>query len=319
MSLPEFNDGSHATPGIMPTDFTCADLHNQPYPARMNRDIVLLLLAVLVLSFAPLFARFISHGAVEITWWRCLFASLALFFLLLPRQRYRVAPAQLRWLLATGVLLGLHWWTFFLSIQLSSVSIGVVMLFTYPLFSALAEPLFTPARFSTRQVVGGLGIIAGVYLLVPEFSLDNSVTAGVLTGLVSALLYAMRNILTRSRLRRQPAMTTLFYQMLFSLPVVGLIVLLTVPAIHLPRGEDLVYLVILALGITVLGHGLMTHCFKLFSASTVGIVASMQVVFSSVLAFLFLAEIPRGSFYPGAAIIISIAIYELLPARQAGR
>ena len=89
-------------------------------------------------------------------------------------------------------------------------------------------------------------------------------------------------------------------------------------AIHFPRGGDLVYPLTLALGVTLLGHGLMTHCFKLFSASTVGIVASLQVVFSSVLAFLFLAEIPRGSFYPGAAIIISIAIYELLPTRQTG-
>lgn len=282
----------------------------------MNRDILLLLLAVLILSFAPLFARFIDLGAVEITWWRCLFACLLLFLLLLPRHRYRVNPAQLPWLLATGMLLGLHWWTFFLSIQLSSVSIGVVMLFTYPLFSALAEPFFSTARFSRRQVIGGIGIVVGVTLLVPEFSLDNSVTAGVLTGLLSALLYAMRNILTRAWLTRQFAMTTLFYQMLFSLPLLGIAVLLSTPTIHFPVSGDLVYLLILALGITLLGHGLMTHCFKLFSASTVGIVASLQVVFSSVLAFAFLAEIPRGSFYLGAAIIVSIAIYELLPTGQ---
>ena len=72
-------------------------------------------------------------------------------------------------------------------------------------------------------------------------------------------------------------------------------------------------LLLLALVLTLGGHGLMTYCFKLFSAATVGIVASLQVVFSSGLAFLILAEIPETGFYYGAIIIVSITVYELLP------
>ena len=285
----------------------------------MNRDILLLLLAVLLLSFAPLFARFIPLDAVEITWWRCLFACLALAVLLPLGRRHRIDSEQLPWLAFTGILLGLHWWTFFLSIQLSSVSIGVLMLFTYPLFSALLEPFIAGGGYARRQLFGGIGIILGVYLLVPEFSLDNTVTSGVLIGLLSALVYAIRNILTRHRLARPPAMTTLFYQMLFSLPVLGAVVLLSIPQISFPGGDSLLYLLVLALGMTLGGHGLMTYCFKLFSASTVGIVASLQVVFSSLLAFLLLSEVPRAGFYPGAAIIVSIAIYELLPEKPRNR
>ena len=286
----------------------------------INRDSLLLILAVLVLSFAPLFARFVTLDALETTWWRCLFAFGVLVVILTVRHRVRVDPGHLPWLLLTGVLLGLHWWTFFLSIQLSSVSVGVVMLFTYPLISALLEPRFTQGGFALRQLLGGIGIILGVYLLVPEFSLDNATTAGVFIGLLSALMYALRNILTRYRLAEPPAMTTLLYQMLFSLPALGLVVIFSAPEISFPRGENLLYLLILALGMTLGGHGLMTYCFKLFSASTVGIVASLQVVFSSILAFLMLAEVPPEGFYPGAAIIVSIAIYELLPAdRQTDR
>ena len=278
-----------------------------------NRHISLLLFATMILSFTPLFTRFIALDAAVLTWWRVLLAAAILVIHLAARRQLQVPPERLHTLAVTGVLLGLHWWTFFLSIQASSVSIGVLTLFTYPLMSALLEPVTRGVPYSLRQLVGGIGIVAGVYLLVPEFSFSNSSTRGVAIGLISALFYALRNISTKKHLSEIRTMTTLFYQLLFALLALTLVLALGDHGFTFPAGQDSGLLLLLALVFTLGGHGLMTHCFKLFSASTVGIVGSLQVVFSTLLAALLLSEIPDTRIYLGGLVILSVAVYELLP------
>jgi len=282
----------------------------------INKDSLLLLFASLILSFAPLFAKFINLSAGMITWWRCLIACVVLGIFLAWKKQIRLPSGYLLWMALSGALLGLHWWTFFLSIQASSVSIGVLTLFTYPLFTALLEPLTHKTPLALRQMLGGVGIIAGVYFLVPEFSFGNSTTWGVLIGLLSALVYTGRNIVTKNHLSEISTKTTLFYQLLFAFVALCLALGVSGETFVLPANNDLIFILILSIVFTVGGHGLMTHCLKLFSAATVGIVGSLQVVFSTTLAFILLSEIPGGQFYYGAVIIVSIAIYELLPRPQ---
>ncbi len=114
-------------------------------------------------------------------------------------------------------------------------------------------------------------------------------------------------------------MTTLFYQMLFAFLAVSMVLVASSGPFVLPAKNDLILVAILALVFTVGGHGLMTHCLKLFSAATVGIVGSLQVVLSSLLALIILSEIPTSQFYYGAVVIVSIAIYELSPRKEGSR
>ncbi len=284
----------------------------------INKHTYLLLLASLVLSFTPLFAKLIDLGAGMITWWRCLIAGIVLACFLLWKKQIHLPAGYLPWMLVSGSLLGLHWWLFFLSIQKSSVSIGVLMLFTFPLLSALIEPLTHKVPISLRQVLGGAGIVAGVYFLVPDFSLNNSVTAGILIGLLGALAYALRNIVTKNHLSDIGTMTTLFYQLVFAFFVLCTTLAITLEPFVLPTAKQFSQIFMLSVLFTIGGHGLMTHCLKLFSASTVGIVGSLQVAFSTILAFILLSEVPTKQFYYGAIIIVSIAIYELLPRHHQG-
>jgi len=284
----------------------------------INKNTFILLLASLVLSFAPLFAKFIDLGAGMITWWRCLVACVVLGCFLVWKKQIHLPANYVMWMAISGALLGIHWWLFFLSIQKSSVSIGVLMLFTFPLLSALIEPLTHKTPVSIRQVLGGAGIVIGVYFLVPSFSLANPTTAGVLIGLLGALLYAFRNIVTKNHLSAIGTMTTLFYQLLFAFLALCIALGLSFEPFVLPDTKQLGQILVLAIIFTIGGHGLMTYCLKLFSASTVGIVSSLQVAFSTVLAFLFLSEVPTRQFYYGAIIIVSIAVYELLPRNQQG-
>jgi drug/metabolite transporter (DMT)-like permease len=163
----------------------------------MNPQLVLHL-SVFLVAFAPLFAQLVSLLPLEIIWWRCLIATLVLVPFTWKNIKKIWESKKGLFLGISGILLGLHWWIYFLSIQYTSVAVGALVLFTYPLFTAILEPFLVKSKHSLHQVVSGFGIIAGVFFLLPEFSLENTFTQGILWGLVSALAFSFRNIITKN-------------------------------------------------------------------------------------------------------------------------
>ena len=98
-------------------------------------------------------------------------------------------------ILLSGFFMALHWITYFFSLQWSSVAIGMMALFTYPLITVFLEPLFMNVKLQKRHFILGLMVIFGIYFLVPEFNIENSKTQGLLIGLLSALAYSLRNLI----------------------------------------------------------------------------------------------------------------------------
>ena len=281
----------------------------------MNKNLILHF-AIFIVSFAPLFAKSIDLSADIIVWWRCLLAFIFLSIFLLITKKYRMPIKYLKWIIISGIFLGFHWWTFFLSIQYSSVAIGVLTLFTFPLITAVLEPFYTKTKFSFRQVIGAFGVIVGIYFLIPEFSLQNTTTQGVFLGLSSAFVYTLRNIITKKHLTKISAMVALNYQLFFSVLILSIPIFFSTTKFILPTAKDFVFLILLSSLFTIVAHGLLVYCFKFFSAATIGIVASLQVFYSTVFAFFILSEVPNFSFYIGSAIIMMIAIYELFPHKK---
>lgn len=284
----------------------------------MNKNLFFLVLSTIIISIAPLFAKIITLGSEEIIWWRCFIAAFFLGIILFLRKSIKIPFSSILSHVISGVFLGLHWWTYFLSIQLSSVSIGVLTLFTYPLITSIMEPLILKKPMSKFQIIGGFGILLGVIILVPDFSFGNSLALSVFFGLMSAVFFSSRGIITKIYLSTIPSMTILFYQLVVAFVSLSLI-FIPFSLIHfsIPSNSDFALLVLLSLVFTIVGHGLMTYSLKFFSASTVAITGSLQVVLSTVFAFLILSEIPENRFYPGATIIVTIVIFELYSKKKA--
>ena len=279
----------------------------------MNKNILILHFSAFLVSFAPLFAKSINLSADIIIWWRCLISFVFLSSILFITKKYKFSLKYLIWIILSWAFLWLHWWTFFTSIQYSSVSIWVVTLFTFPLMTAILEPFYSKTKISFRQIAGWFWIIAGVYFLVPEFSFENSITKWVFFGILSAFVHTLRYIITKKHLSNIPSMTVLNYQLLFAFIVLSIPILVSFNNFIIPSSKDFIFLILLSIIFTVIAHWLIIYCFKHFSASTVSIVGSMQVVYSTFLAFIILSEVPNISFYIWAFIILTIAMYELLP------
>jgi drug/metabolite transporter (DMT)-like permease len=261
----------------------------------MNPQLVLHL-SVFLVAFAPLFAQLVSLLPLEIIWWRCLIATLVLVPFTWKNIKKIWESKKGLFLGISGILLGLHWWIYFLSIQYTSVAVGALVLFTYPLFTAILEPFLVKSKHSLHQVVSGFGIIAGVFFLLPEFSLENTFTQGILWGLVSALAFSFRNIITKKHLSSLPTLPNLHIQIAIALLVLSVPLILT-KNIEFPTKENMYMLLLLAVVFTVGAHGLIVKSFQYFSATTISIVGSLQVLYATILSFIILHEVPNINFY----------------------
>lgn len=269
--------------------------------------------AVLIFGLTALFAKIISLNAIDITLLRSIFAALAICFYILFLKESLLLGNKRDYLIALllGLFLGMHWITYFHSMQISSVSIGIIALYTYPVITVFLEPFFHGEQPHIKDVISALAVLSGIYLLVPEFSINNQTTQGVFWGVLSAFLFALRNIIHGHYFKAYPARLTLFYQTLFIivllLPVSGHVI------IELDQQQWL-KLVLLGLFFTALPHTLFAHSLLFLKAKTVGLIGCMQVLYGTLFAAVFLSELPDWKTIAGGIIVITAAAYETVTA-----
>jgi drug/metabolite transporter (DMT)-like permease len=210
-------------------------------------------------------------------------------------------------MLVTGVLLGLHWVTYFHAMQVSSVAIGMIALFTYPVITIYLEPLVKGARPKRADIYCGFIVLFGVYLMVPNFSLESNTTLGVLWGISSALLFSMRNVIQRHYLSEYTGEVSIFYQG----SVIAVMFMFFVGEI--PSFDNTyIWIQLLVLGaiFTALPHALFASSLRYLNAKTVSLLACLQPVYGTTFALLILKEQPAMMTLIGGAIVVCAAAWK---------
>lgn len=210
-------------------------------------------------------------------------------------------------ILASGVLMGMHWITYFYSLQLSNVAIGMLSLFTYPVMTSLLEPLFLKTKFSKMHLLLGLLVLIGIYFLAPEFDTDNDYFLAILIGLASALCFALRNLLVKTKIKDYNGSVVMWYQTL-------VIAILLIPAYFIFETDGFVsqlpYIGILALVTTAIGHTLFLFSFKHFSVTAASLMSSVQPIYGIILGVLILDEVPSWRTVVGGSLILVSVVVE---------
>ncbi|MEE2729534.1 MAG: DMT family transporter [Pseudomonadota bacterium] len=265
--------------------------------------------AILIFGGTGLFAKLIALPATDITVWRSFIAVGVILALLLIRRRPLALqqPKDALIMALNGILLGLHWATYFQAMQVAGVAVGMVAMYTYPIMIVFLEPLFTGHRPHRSDVLCALVMLAGVVLLVPEFDLANNITQGVCWGVLSAALFALRNVIQGHYLKGYSGETSILYQGVLA----GLVI---IPFMTTdPRAvatDDLLKLLLLGALFTALPHSFFANSLRYLKAKTVGLIGCLQPVYGTLLAFLLLAEEPGLMTLLGGAIIIGTAAFE---------
>ena len=272
-------------------------------------------LATLFISTSGALGKFIDMPTPVIIWWRCSLAILFLYvFIKLRKIKFRLySKKDVSTIIISALLTGAHWITYFYALKLSNVALGMLSLFVYPIITALLEPFFMKVKFDPIYILLGFMVLLGLYILAPELNIESSYVKGILFGLLSAVCYAVRILISKKLVRNYNGTILMFYQ-LFILTIVLL------PALYFMDTSGIKaqfpYVITLALITTAIGHTILVHSLKHFTASTASIISSAQPIFGIIIAYFFLYEIPTWNTFFGGSIILATVFIESMRSRK---
>lgn len=277
-----------------------------------HKNLIAIHLAVLLFGVSGVFGKLLALPPMMIVLGRVFFAALFLLVLLFYLQKaIRLKQLKDYGILALlGLILALHWVTFFQSIQLSTVAVGLLTFSTFPVFATFLEPLFFKEPLKRSSIILAIITFFGVALVIPQFELGNQTTQGALWGIASGLTFAILSIMNRKYVQNYSSLVIAFYQSSWAMVVL----LPFLPAFlsnttHVIQGKDILLLVLLGVVFTALAHALFIRGLSSVKAQTAGIIASLEPVYGMLFALILVNEIPTLRVLAGGAIILGATLY----------
>ena len=280
------------------------------------KDYAKLHAVILVWGFTGILGKVITVSSISIVWYRTLFAALSLvIFLLLRKSPIRIPFKTMIQYLGVGIVVALHWVFFFEALKVSTVSVTLATLASATLFTSILEPLFFRKKIVPYEMLFGLVVIAGLYLI---FSFESQYTLGIIYSLFAAFCASLFTTINGIFVAKggKPTRITL-YEMLGAVGSItvylGITGSLNTESLSLFTNGieafwfDLLYLLILAILCTAIAFVVSVDVMKKLSPFTVSISINMEPIYAIILALLFFGEKEQMSwgFYVGASLVMA--------------
>ena len=168
----------------------------------------------MLFGLAGVVAQFVEVSAVMVALGRVVCSStLLLLIALVKKDRLRLdSQKDVFLIILTGVVMAAHWTTFFQSIQVSTVAIGTITFSTFPLFLTFIEPVVFHEKIRRQSIFSAVILFIGVLITIPEFSMANHTTIGIIWGMICSLTYAILTLANRYFSSRYAARTICLYE-----------------------------------------------------------------------------------------------------------
>lgn len=264
---------------------------------------------VVLWGFTAILGKLITLPAASLVWWRMLLVTLALVATPRVWRGLKAMPARLRWAYAgIGVLVSLHWLTFYAAIKLSNASVGATCIALGPVFLAFVEPWIARRRFDPRELLLGVAVVPGVAMVVG--GVPVAMRLGLVVGTASALLVALFSACNKRLVEHGDPLTVTCLELGTGTLFLGLLAPLLPHAGNafvLPGLHDAVLLVLLAFGCTLLPFALALVALRHLSAFGTQMVTNLEPVYAIVLAVVLLGEQRELAwpFYLGVVVILA--------------
>nr|WP_268820262.1 DMT family transporter [Paraglaciecola sp. G1-23] len=270
---------------------------------------------VVLLGATGLFSKIIPLSAIDITFGRSIIACIMLVAIvkITGRRLSLYSAKDYMVALVLGLLMTAHWVTYFAAMQYSSVSVGMIALFTFPVITVLLEPFFEKIRLVWQDLLSALIVLCGIGLLIPEVSLSNDTTLGIMIGVVSAILYAFRNLIHRKHFSHYSGAHAMAYQ---TLVIFVCLSFFSSDQLYEADQHTYIWLFVLGTALTAFPHALIAASLRHLRAKTFSLVACMQPFWGTIMAIIILNEQPNWQTLLGGIMIVSAAIYETYNAQK---
>ncbi|HET8886819.1 MAG TPA: DMT family transporter [Salinimicrobium sp.] len=284
-------------------------------------------LIVFIWGFTAVLGALISLDAVPLVWYRMLLASILIFgFLKLKKKKFRVPPRTLLVLLVAGLVIAMHWLTFFSAIKVSNVSITLAVLSTGAFFTSILEPIFYKRKIIFYEVFFGIFVIIGLYII---FQVETRFFFGMVLALISALLSSIFSLINGKMVKKEDASVISFYELgTGTLAITVYLLFMTFwsdgasgfyPGFFHLSFNDFWLLFVLGSICTAYAVIVSVEVMKHLSPYTVMLTINLEPIYGIVLAFFIFGSKEEMSpdFYYGALIIlITVVLNGLLKNRK---
>ena len=253
-----------------------------------NKNLSLLLLATLFISTSGVLGKYIALPSEVIILCRASFASVFMYlFCRFKKVNLKIKSRKDFFSFTiSGFFMGAHWVTYFIALK---------------------------QKLNPIHIFFAILVLIGVYILVPDFSLNNDQLKGILFGILSAFCYALRNLTLKKHIKNYNGSALMLHQMV-------IVSVLLAPVLFLSDFSNfesqLPFLVLIALLTTAIGHTMMVNSLKHFSVSTASIISSVQPIFGIIIAFVFVNEIPSINTFIGGGLILLTVVLESIRIRK---
>ena len=274
----------------------------------MRKAFIQLHTAVFLAGFTAILGKLIGLNEGLLVWYRLLITVVVLALLLYFKKQLQLIPVKdVLKILGVGLIVAIHWVSFYGSVKYGNVSIAVVCISASGFFTAFFEPLIFKQRIVLAEILLSLIAIAGIYII---FDFHPQYKTGIIFGVISAIGSSLFPIFNKKLLLRFTPSTLTLYELgggFVALSILIPLYLLQFPAAYyLPTATDWLWLLVLACVCTVLCFDLQLNALKKISPFTANIAYNMEPVYGIILAFIFFHEnkLLESYFYLGVALII---------------
>jgi len=285
-----------------------------------KKNLLILHATVLIWGFTGVLGKVISIDAVPMVWYRVLIATSTLFaWFLITKKNIKISRKQFFQFFLTGAIVAIHWIFFFHAIKVSTVSVTLVCLSSFTLFTAILEPLIKKQPIQMGDIFIGLLIILGIYMI---FKFEGQYTLGIIFGLLAALASSLFSTINSTLVQKSEPSIIGFYELVGGLFWITLYRLYDGSLINMHfnlSAKDWFYLAILGTFCTSVAYVAGVSVMRTLSAFRVALVTNLEPVYGIILAFIFFKDKEQmtAGFYAGAIIVLaSVFLYPIYKKRK---
>jgi drug/metabolite transporter (DMT)-like permease len=275
-------------------------------------DFLKLHFIVFLWGFTAVLGKLVTIPSVEMVFYRTLLAAAGMgALILMMRGSFHLDFPDLIRLVLTGLVLAVHWLTFFAAGRVSNPSTSLVGFATCSLWAALIEPIVKRKKIQFIEVGLGAIVLAGLSII---FSFDFQYKLGLLLGVASGFTIALAGVINSKIVVRVNAYTITFYEMVAA--CVGIVLVLPI-YVRLwatnhqldlgPTFNDWIYIVLMAWVCSVYAYSASIDLSKRLSIFFIQLTLNLEPLYGIILALLVFGkqEVMGWNFYLGTLIILS--------------
>lgn len=275
------------------------------------KNYLLLHLIVFIWGFTAILGALITIEAIPLVFFRMGLAVLFIVvYFVFKKKSFYIDKKGLIKFLFTGIIIALHWIFFFKAIKVSNVSVALVTMSTGAFFTSLIEPVFFKRRIKLLEIILGLLVIVGLYII---FNFESQYKLGIIYALIASFLGSLFAVLNGLFIQRYNADTISLYQLFFGFLFVAVYLFLnhkiSLNFFILPK-TDWIYLLILSSICTAYAFIASVKVMKFLSPYTVMLTVNLEPIYAIFLALLIFGDKEKMNpeFYFGAAIVLGVVL-----------